>query len=76
MNRPSVRYREEIDNSDEIYLKREADPYIKMLEEKNQKFLSCMKCLVQRDLVKDCPEKAALRELVAEETTVCYLKKQ
>lgn len=33
---------------------------------KADKLLSCLKCLVMRDLIKDCPEKASAIEIVKE----------
>jgi ElaB/YqjD/DUF883 family membrane-anchored ribosome-binding protein len=33
---------------------------------KADKLLSCLKCLVMRDLIKDCPEKKAASEIVKE----------
>ena len=33
---------------------------------KADKLLSCLKCLVMRDLIKDCPEKNAAAEIVKE----------
>ena len=33
---------------------------------KADKLLSCLKCLVMRDLIKDCPEKKAAAEIVKE----------
>lgn len=36
------------------------------LKEKADKLLSCLKCLVMRDLIKDCPEKASAIEIVKE----------
>ena len=33
---------------------------------KADKLLSCLKCLVMRDLIKDCPEKASAVEIVKE----------
>lgn len=33
---------------------------------KADKLLSCLKCLVMRDLIKDCPEKKAVAEIVKE----------
>lgn len=35
-------------------------------KEKADKLLSCLKCLVMRDLIKDCPEKASAIEIVKE----------
>jgi hypothetical protein len=34
--------------------------------EKADKLLSCLKCLVMRNLIKDCPEKEAATEIVKE----------
>src|SRR5574344_35437 len=33
---------------------------------KADKLLSCLKCLVMRDIIKDCPEKKAAAEIVKE----------
>jgi hypothetical protein len=33
---------------------------------KADKLLSCLKCLVMRDLIKDCPEKSSAVEIVKE----------
>lgn len=33
---------------------------------KADKLISCLKCLVMRDLIKDCPEKASAVEIVKE----------
>lgn len=33
---------------------------------KADKLLSCLKCLVMRDLIKDCPEKSSVIEIVKE----------
>lgn len=35
-------------------------------KEKADKLLSCLKCLVMRDLIKDCPEKDSAIEIVKE----------
>ena len=35
----------------------ERDLTIVVLNNKNETLLSCIKCLVMRDLIKDCPEK-------------------
>lgn len=37
---------------------------IVVLNNKNETLLSCIKCLVMRDLIKDCPEKESVKELL------------
>lgn len=39
---------------------------LKLQKENADKLLSCLKCLVMRDLIKDCPEKKSAVELVKE----------
>lgn len=39
---------------------------IARLEAENMKLKSCIKCLVMRDLIKDCPEKKSVIEIVKE----------
>ena len=39
---------------------------------KTDKLLSCLKCLVMRDLIKDCPEKKAADEIV-KEYDICWI---
>jgi beta-phosphoglucomutase-like phosphatase (HAD superfamily) len=39
---------------------------IARLEAENMKLKSCIKCLVMRDLIKDCPEKNSVIEIVKE----------
>ena len=50
----------------EFYLKPEADRYIAEQKAKADKLLSCLKYLVMRDLIKDCPSKQAATEIVKE----------
>lgn len=37
---------------------------IVVLNNKNETLLSCIKCLVMRDLIKDCPEKESVKKLL------------
>jgi len=37
---------------------------ILVLNNKNETLLSCIKCLVMRDLIKDCPEKESVKNLL------------
>jgi len=39
---------------------------LKLQKDKTDKLFSGLKCLVMRDLIKDCPEKASITELVKE----------
>ncbi len=39
-------------------------------KEKADKLLSCLKCLVMRDLIKDCPEKESAIEIVKDNCTL------
>lgn len=50
----------------EYYLKSEADKVIAEQKAKADKLHSCLKCLVMRDLIKDCPEKKSAIEIVKE----------
>lgn len=43
-----------------------ANRIAKEQREKADKLLSCLKCLVMRDLIKDCSEKEAATEIVKE----------
>ena len=47
-----------IDQIDEMNIKTVA------LNNKNETLLSCIKCLVTRDLIKDCPEKESVKKLL------------
>lgn len=42
----------------------ERDLTIVVLNNKNETLLSCIKCLVMRDLIKDCPEKESFKKLL------------
>lgn len=44
----------------------EKDKEIAELKAKADKLHSCLKCLVMRDLIKDCPEKESAIEIVKE----------
>ena len=46
--------------------KSEVDATIAELKAKADKLHSCLKCLVMRDLIKDCPEKESAIEIIKE----------
>lgn len=50
----------------EFYLKPEADKCIAEQKAKADRLLSCIKYLVMRDLIKDCPSKQVASEIVKE----------
>ena len=49
-----------------VYLKSEAYKVIAEQKAKADRLHSCLKCLVMRDLIKDCPEKKSAIEIVKE----------
>jgi len=51
---------------DDVYLQPDADKVINELERKDGILCSIIKCILYRDLMKDCPEKESLKKLAAE----------
>lgn len=61
-----IEYEDCYRTDDLYYPKSEADKVIAEQKAKADKLHSCLKCLVMRDIIKDCPEKASAIEIVKE----------
>ena len=61
-----IEYEDCYRTDDLYYPKSEADKVIAEQKVKADKLHSCLKCLVMRDLIKDCPEKKSAIEIVKE----------
>lgn len=51
---------------DDVYLQPDVDKVINELKRKDGILCSTIKCILYRDLMKDCPEKESLKKLAAE----------
>lgn len=56
-----------------VYESHEVEERIAELEAKNIKLRSCLKCLVVRNLIKDCPEKESAVQLLKEADVWNYI---
>ena len=61
-----IEYEDCYRTDDLYYPKSEADAVITKQKKEADRLHSCLKCLVMRDLIKDCPEKASAIEIVKE----------
>lgn len=62
-----LRYNNAKSDYDEVRVRLQTANLIKDEQKaKADKLLSCLKCLVMRDLIKDCPEKKVAAEIVKE----------